>query len=110
MTVGTKKPTQKRKIKFQNRVIRKETSRKTNRKENKYKYMRKLENMGSTFIIPGEDQEETETDDMYVDYDYGRGDLEAKPKKSEYSEDALNRVQSRRIGRVAILAGAFELS
>lgn len=72
--------------------------------------MRKLENMGSTFIIPGEDQEETETDDMYVDYDYGRGDLEAKPKKSEYSEEALNKVQSRKIGRAAILVGTLELS
>ena len=52
--------------------------------------MRKYDNTGSVFIIPGEKEEEAVTDDMYIDYDYGK--------------DALDLIQSRKIGRVQVLA------
>ncbi len=63
--------------------------------------MRKLENMGSIFIIPGEEPENVKTDDEFIDYDLGIGGLETNKK---YTEDALKMVKSRKIGRTAILA------
>lgn len=66
--------------------------------------MRKYDNTGSVFIIPGEKEEEAVTDDMYIDYDYGKDVLEVMPKKSQYSQKALDLIQSRKIGRVQVLA------
>lgn len=66
--------------------------------------MRKLENTGSTYIIPGEEPTKVETANEYIDYDFGIGKLERKPEKSEYTEEALKMVKSRKIGRTAILA------
>ena len=73
--------------------------------------MRTLENMGSTYIIPGEVGTEVETADEYIDYDFGIGNLERKPEENKYTEEALKKVKSRNIGRKAILAaGAFDVS
>ena len=73
--------------------------------------MRTLENMGSTYIIPGEVGTKVGTADEYIDYDFGIGNLERKPKESEYTKAALDKVKSRNIGRKAILAAeAFDVS
>lgn len=63
--------------------------------------MRKLENMGSVFIIPGKEPKNVETDDGFIDYDLDIGNLETNRK---CNEDALKMVKSRKIGRTAILA------
>lgn len=63
--------------------------------------MRKLENMGSIFIIPGEEPENVKTDDEFIDYDLDIDNLE---KNTECNEDALKKIKSAKVGRTAILA------
>ena len=45
--------------------------------------MRKLENMGSIFIIPGKEPKNVETDDGFIDYDLDIGNLETNRKCNE---------------------------
>ncbi len=69
--------------------------------------MRKLENMGSIFIIPGKKPKNVETDDGFIDYDLGIGNLETNTEceNRKCDEDALlKRIKSAKVGHTAILA------
>lgn len=63
--------------------------------------MRKLENMGSIFIIPGKEPKNVETDDGFIDYDLDIGNLE---KSRKCNKDALEKIKSAKVGHMAILA------
>lgn len=63
--------------------------------------MRKLENMGSIFIIPGKEPKNVETDDGFIDYDLDIGNLETNRK---CNEDVLKKIKSAKVGHTAILA------